>query len=88
MGICWVNRKEVVIQEISLLFWVCNSGSILLQCFDTCGISFIMFDKSIYFFRDGEIFIRGVFFYMCNQVFHLGLPTLALNKVIQCYEFA
>ena len=56
------DKENVVIQEIRLLFWVCNSGSIFLQCFNTCGISFHMFDKSIEFFRDQEIFISGVFF--------------------------
>ena len=52
---------------------------------------FFMFDKSIDFFQDREIFISGVFFLMCNQVFHIvpiGLSTLALNKVFQCFEFA
>ena len=44
------DREEVIIQEISLWFWFCNSVSIFLQCFDTCEISFLMFDKSIDFF--------------------------------------
>ena len=61
------DREKVVIQEISLLFWVCNSGSILLQCFNTCGISFLMFDKSVEFFGDREIFIRGFVYFRCNQ---------------------
>ena len=80
----------MVIQEINLLYWVWNSGSIFLQCFNTCGISFLMFDKSVEFFKNREIFIRRVFFFRCNQVFHIvpiGLPTLALNKVFQRFEF-
>ena len=50
------DREEVVIQEISLLFWFCNSVSIFLQCFDNCKISFLMFDKSIDFFFKIEKF--------------------------------
>ena len=72
------DRKKVVIQEISLLFWVCNSGFIFLQCFNTCGISFLTFDKSIEFFGDREFFSRGLVYFRCNQVFHIvpiGLPT-------------
>ena len=45
-----------------------------------------MINKSVEFFRDREILIRRVFFFRCNQVFHIvpiGLPTLALNKVFQ-----
>ena len=53
----------MVIQEINLLFWVCNNGSIFLQCFDTCGISFLMFDKSIDFFEI-EKCSSGEFFYV------------------------
>ena len=81
-----VDREEVFIQRSAFCVWVCNSGYIFLQCFHTCGISFPMFDKSIEFFRDREIFIRGVFFFSCNQVFHIvpiGLPTLALNKMLK-----
>ena len=55
------NRVEVVIQEISLSLWVCNSGSIFLQCLDTCGVSFLMFDKSIAFFRDKRNFHQGIY---------------------------
>ena len=50
-----------------------------------------MFNKSVEFFRDRELFFRGVFIFRCDQVFHIvpvGISTLALNKVFQCFEFA
>ena len=66
------------------------SGSVVVDPFYTCVISFLMFDESIDFFGgDGEIFIRRVFFFSCNQVFHIvqiGLPTLAQNKVFHRFE--
>ena len=38
------------------------------------------------FFRDGEVFITGVFIFMFDQVFHIvtvGLSTQALNMVFK-----
>ena len=59
MGICWEKTEKKWLFKRAAFC----SGSIFLQCFNTCGISFLMFDKSVGFFRDRKIFIRRVFFF-------------------------
>ena len=50
----------MVIQEVGLLVRVCDSGSIFLQRFDTCGVSYSVFNKSVDFFEI-ENFSSGEF---------------------------
>ena len=53
------------------MFRVSDSGSIFLQCFDTCGVCFLMFDEGVEFFRNRKYFVKGVIIFRCDQVFHV-----------------
>ena len=62
---------KVIILKVSFLFRVCDSVSIFLQCFGTCGVSFLVFNESVEFFGDRKFLFRGMLIVRCDQVFHI-----------------
>ena len=69
--------------------WTCCCGSVTVYPFSSVLIpveSVLVFNESVEFFRNREFFLRGMFIFRCNQVFHIvpiSLSTRALDKMFE-----